>query len=105
MGIEEMLQGSDLSRTTSLAMAATIKGEGRSSQTSLSVLVVGATGHGGSYLCLELINRGHFVTGMARRPEKLGAHPLYRPKAFDVVNSPFLELIEEFNRGYDVIVK
>ncbi|OQV05090.1 hypothetical protein CLAIMM_09883 [Cladophialophora immunda] len=81
-------------------MAATINGEGESSRKSLSVLVVGATGHGGSYLSLELVNRGHFVTGMARRPEKLGTHPLYTPKVFDVVNSPFLELIEEFSRGW-----
>ncbi|KAK5360766.1 hypothetical protein LTS03_005627 [Exophiala xenobiotica] len=41
---------------------------------------------------------------MARRPAKLGTHCLYAPKAFDVVNSTFLELIEEFQGAYDVIV-
>lgn len=55
---------------------------------ALHVLVVGATGHGGSYLCLELVRRGHTVTGLARNPDKLGQHPLYIPKAFDVVEAP-----------------
>ena len=86
-------------------MATNTNGSGASSRRTLSILVVGATGHGGSYLCLELVNRGHRVTGMARRPAKLGIHPLYTPKEFDVVNSPFLELIEEFKGEYNVIVK
>ena len=76
----------------------------QSQKKPLKVLVIGATGHGGSYLCVELTNRGHHVTGMARSPEKLGHHELYTPKKFDVVESPFLELIEAV-KGYDVVVK
>jgi putative NADH-flavin reductase len=70
----------------------------------LSVLVIGSTGHGGSYLCLELVNRGHRVTGIARNPSKLGEHPLYTPKSFDVVDSPFLVLVDVL-KGFDVVVK
>lgn len=70
----------------------------------LRVLVIGSTGHGGSYLCVELVNRGHHVTGLSRNPEKLGKHPLYTPLAFDVVEANFLDLINVL-KGYDVVVK
>jgi putative NADH-flavin reductase len=53
---------------------------------------------------LELVNRGHQVTGLARNPSKLGEHPLYTPKSFDVVDSAFLDLVEVL-KGYDVVVK
>ena len=72
---------------------------------SLSILIIGATGHGGSYLSVQLVNRGHRVTGMARNPSRLGEHPLYVPREFDVVEAPFLSLIEELKQGYDVVVK
>ncbi|MAD81443.1 MAG: hypothetical protein CL912_00635 [Deltaproteobacteria bacterium] len=73
-------------------------------KTQLNTLVIGATGHGGSYLCVELVNRGHKVTGLARNPEKLGKHELYTPRKFNVVECSFLELMEEL-KGYDVIFK
>ncbi len=81
------------------------QGEPGNAPTSLSVLVIGATGHGGSYLCLELVNRGHRVTGLSRKPSTLGQHRLYNPKVFDVVGAPFLDLVEEFKGDYDVVVK
>lgn len=71
---------------------------------SLKVLVIGSTGHGGSYLCVELVSRGHHVTGLARHPDKLGRHPLYTPKVFDVEAASFLDLVEAL-KGYDVVVK
>ncbi|KAH6971060.1 hypothetical protein BKA56DRAFT_636004 [Ilyonectria sp. MPI-CAGE-AT-0026] len=73
------------------------------SQKPLNVLVIGATGHGGSYLCVELVSRGHRVTGMARTPSRLGRHALYIPKEFDIEKEPFLHLIEGL-KGYDVVV-
>ncbi|KAF4547618.1 Hypothetical protein D9617_39g039530 [Elsinoe fawcettii] len=76
---------------------------GTTTSSSLSVLVLGSTGHGGSYLCHELVKRGHKVTGMARNPSKIGSHPLYQPKAFDILGCPLLELIEAL-KGYDVVV-
>lgn len=74
------------------------------SQKPLNVLVIGATGHGGSYLCVELVSRGHHVTGMTRTPSRLGRHTLYTPKEFDIENEPFLHLIEAL-KGYDLVVK
>jgi hypothetical protein len=70
----------------------------------LNVLVIGPTGHGGSYLVLELCGRGHNVTGLSRRPETIGTHPKYTPKPFDVVNCSFTELHEALS-GYDVVIK
>jgi putative NADH-flavin reductase len=71
---------------------------------SLSILVIGSTGHGGSYLCIELCNRGHKVTGLARNPAKLGTHANYIPKQLDVVNCSFAELHQALE-GYDVVIK
>jgi hypothetical protein len=70
----------------------------------LRILVIGSTGHGGSYLCIELCNRGHKVTGLARNPEKLGTHANYIPKQLDVVNCSFTELHQGLE-GYDVVIK
>lgn len=70
----------------------------------LEILVIGSTGHGGSYLCVELVSRGHHVTGLARHPAKLGKHPLYTAYVFDVVEANFLDLIEAL-KGYDVVIK
>ncbi|PVH77483.1 hypothetical protein DL98DRAFT_423605 [Cadophora sp. DSE1049] len=68
----------------------------------LKTLVIGATGHGGSYLCVELVNRGHKVTGLARNPGKLGPHEFYTPRKFDIVECSFAELMEEL-KGFDVV--
>lgn len=87
-------------------MAATdSSGNAKDTPKSLSVLVIGATGHGGTYLCVELVNRGHRVPGLARRPSILGEHPLHTPKAFDLVETPFLDLMRQLKGNYDVIVK
>ncbi|KAF2799637.1 hypothetical protein K505DRAFT_387729 [Melanomma pulvis-pyrius CBS 109.77] len=73
------------------------------SSSRLNILLVGPTGHGGSYISSELIKRGHHVVGLSRHPETVGTHKLYTPKKFDVVESGFLDLIEVF-KGYDVII-
>lgn len=70
----------------------------------LKILVIGPTGHGGSYLCLELCGRGHQVYGLSRNPGTIGEHPNYHPIVFDIVNSSFTELHKTMD-GYDVVVK
>ncbi|KAF2281349.1 NAD(P)-binding protein [Westerdykella ornata] len=62
----------------------------------LRVGVIGATGFGGSYLTVELINRGHTVIGIARHPEKLGKHERYVPRAVDLDQISISELAQQF---------
>ena len=59
---------------------------------SLHVGVVGPAGFGGSYLCVELLNRGHTVVGLSRNPEKLGKHDRYIPRPVDIDQLSFEEL-------------
>jgi putative NADH-flavin reductase len=70
---------------------------------SLTVGVIGPAGFGGSYLCLELIKRGHHVIGISRHPETLGTHPLYTPRPGNVAELSIEGLAETF-RGVDVLV-
>jgi uncharacterized protein YbjT (DUF2867 family) len=58
--------------------------------------VLGPTGFGGSYLCLELLSRGHTVVGISRNPEKLGKHPRYEYRKLDVSAASIPDLIEAF---------
>ncbi|KAF2682346.1 NAD(P)-binding protein [Lentithecium fluviatile CBS 122367] len=69
----------------------------------LKVGVIGPTGFGGSYLCVELLNRGHTVIGISRYPEKLGKHERYIPRPVDIDDVSFLELSKHFE-GIDVLV-
>lgn len=55
-----------------------------STNTPLRIGVIGPAGFGGSYLCVELINRGHHVVGLSRSPEKLGSHPRYEPRSVNI---------------------
>jgi len=70
---------------------------------SLTVGVIGPAGFGGSYLCVELIKRGHHVVGISRHPEKLGSHPLYAPRPGDVA-ALSIERLAEIFQGLDVLV-
>ncbi|KAH7013870.1 hypothetical protein EDB80DRAFT_710994 [Ilyonectria destructans] len=65
--------------------------------------IIGPAGFGGSYLCIELINRGHTVRGISRRPEKLGTHDAYTPYSIDIENCSLEQLIEAF-KDLDVLV-
>jgi putative NADH-flavin reductase len=69
----------------------------------LRVGVIGPTGYGGSHLCVELINRGHTVVGLSRKPEKLGKHEHYIPRPVDIDAISFSELAKHFE-GIDVLV-
>ncbi|VUC37791.1 unnamed protein product [Clonostachys rosea] len=65
--------------------------------------VIGPTGFGGSYLCVELINRGHKVRGISRNPDKLGEHDSYTPYPLDISSCSIERLVEAL-RGLDVLV-
>jgi putative NADH-flavin reductase len=69
----------------------------------LRVAVIGPAGFGGSYLCVELLNRGHTVVGISRNPEKLGKHERYIPRPIDIDQVSFTELAKTFN-DVDVLV-
>jgi len=73
------------------------------SKTPLRVGVIGPAGFGGSYLCVELLNRGHTVIGISRNPEKLGKHERYLPRPVDIDSNTFIELAKHFE-GIDVLV-
>ncbi|EOD46637.1 putative cytochrome p450 protein [Neofusicoccum parvum UCRNP2] len=70
---------------------------------SLRVGVIGPAGFTGSYLCVELIKRGHHVIGMSRSPEKIGAHEKYTPRKVDVDAQSIDELAAAF-KDVDVLV-
>lgn len=72
-------------------------------QKKLTVGVIGPAGFGGSYLCVELIRRGHLVVGISRNPQKIGSHPSYTARPADVAQSSIEELADIF-RGVDVLV-
>lgn len=69
----------------------------------LRVGVIGPAGFGGSYLCVELINRGHHVVGLSRSPEKLGSHERYEPRRVDIDNNSETELAKALH-DVDVVV-
>ena len=69
----------------------------------LKIGVIGPAGFGGSYLCVELIDRGHEVTGYSRNPAKLGKHKRYHPRVLDVSAQKIEELAEAFE-GLDVLI-
>lgn len=68
-----------------------------------TVGVIGPAGFGGSYLCVELLNRGHHVVGISRNPEKLGSHNRYIPRRGDVAKQSIEEMALLF-AGIDVLV-
>ena len=69
----------------------------------LRVGVIGPAGFGGSYLCVELLNRGHTVVGISRNPEKLGKHERYIPRALNIDETSISDLAKSFN-DFDILV-
>ena len=74
-----------------------------SPQSPFKVGIIGAAGYGGSYLSVELLNRGHTVIGISRNPSKLGKHERYIPRSVDIDNASIEEIAETF-KGLDVLV-
>lgn len=69
----------------------------------MKVAVIGPTGFGGSYTCVELLNRGHEVVGISRNPAKLGKHEKYQPLALDVGVATIEEIVDVF-KNVDAVV-
>ena len=69
----------------------------------LTVGVIGPAGFTGSYLCVELLNRGHHVVGFSRKPEAIGSHARYTPKVLDI-NQASIEELAETCKGLDALV-
>ena len=70
----------------------------------LKVGVIGSTGYAGSHTCIELLARGHLVTGISRNPGKIGNHKNYSEKAIDLEKATIQDMVEALS-GQDVIVK
>jgi len=69
----------------------------------MKIGVIGPAGFGGSYLCVELIQRGHQVFGISRNPQTLGKHEQYTPVPADINALSISELSKVF-AGLDVVV-
>jgi uncharacterized protein YbjT (DUF2867 family) len=70
----------------------------------LRVGVIGSTGYAGSHTCIELLARGHQVTGVSRNPDKIGKHANYTGKSVDLENASIEDLVDALT-GLDVVVK
>jgi putative NADH-flavin reductase len=73
------------------------------SSKALRVGIIGPAGFGGSYLTVELLNRGHSVIGISRNPEKLGKHERYIPRSINIDEASVSDLAKTFN-DVDVLV-
>lgn len=92
----------------------------------MNIALIGATGFVGSAVLQELLQRGHRVTALARKPDGLGPHPLLKVVQADAQDSAQVaqavegadavvsaynpgwqapDLYEQFLRGSDAIVE
>ncbi|KAK9475480.1 uncharacterized protein V1510DRAFT_409326 [Dipodascopsis tothii] len=69
----------------------------------LKIAVVGCTGFSGRHITIELVNRGHDVTGISRSPVNIGKAANFSPLALDVVQTPTSNLGDVF-ANFDVII-
>jgi putative NADH-flavin reductase len=53
----------------------------------MRIALIGATGYVGSQLLNEALNRGHEVTAIVRRTERLPVHPNLTPRQADVLDT------------------
>ena len=67
----------------------------------MRVSLIGATGNAGSRILAELAQRGHQVTAVVRRPERVPRHDGVVAKECDVNRVDDLALVL---RGHDVVV-
>lgn len=69
----------------------------------MHVVVLGSSGNLGSHVCVELLERGHEVVGIARSPSRIGEHERYRPISLDITNAVVEEFVEIL-RGAEVLI-
>ncbi|KAI7284466.1 hypothetical protein KC345_g2251 [Hortaea werneckii] len=69
----------------------------------MQIAVLGPAGFGGSNVCVELLNRGHNLTGISHNPEKVGKHDRFRPYPQDLLTASVAQLIEAFE-GQDAVI-
>lgn len=81
-----------------------VKGRVMASGKQLKVAVVGSTGYAGSHVCIELLSRGHLVSGVSRNPDKIGTHPHYKSIPIDLETASIAQLVDALT-GHDVVVK
>jgi putative NADH-flavin reductase len=67
----------------------------------MKIAVIGASGNAGSRITKELARRGHAVTAIARKPEKIAPHQNVAAKAGDVMDQAALT---KLLAGHDVAV-
>ena len=70
-------------------------------QDSLHIALIGATGFIGSALLHEALSRGHRVTALVTRPERLTPHPQLRAVKADVKNTAALA---DQLHGHDAVI-
>lgn len=69
----------------------------------LHIVVIGVTGMTGSHVAVELLNRGHRVTGISRNPQKLGHHERYETRSIDLSTAPISDIMQAIQLA-DVVV-
>jgi putative NADH-flavin reductase len=67
----------------------------------LNIALIGATGNAGSRILSELIRRGHRVTAIARKPDKIAASDGVTPRRGDVYDP--VDLAKTL-KGHDAII-
>ncbi len=67
----------------------------------MKIALIGATGYIGSKLLAEALNRGHQVTALVSRPERVPAHAAVTAVKTDVTNT---EALAGQLEGYDAVI-
>jgi hypothetical protein len=67
----------------------------------MNIALTGATGNVGSKILAEALDRGHAVTGIARHPERLSAHPRVKAARGDVADASGLASLLA---GHDAVI-
>lgn len=69
----------------------------------MHVAILGSTGSLGSHVCVELLRRGHEVSGVSRSPDGLGQHERYHTIPLDISIATTGDFLEAFE-GTEAIV-
>lgn len=76
----------------------------------MKIALIGATGYVGSRVLKQLLERGHQVTAIARRPEAIAPHPQLSPVGLDILPPDRLGVANDPDRvaqalaGHDAVI-